>query len=40
MMQLYAKGGRIDQITLTNELRSIDEFDKVGGRAYIFNIAR
>ncbi|MGI8649540.1 MAG: replicative DNA helicase [Rubrobacter sp.] len=38
MMQLYAKGGRIDQITLTNELRSIDEFDKVGGRAYIFNI--
>ncbi|WP_119068985.1 replicative DNA helicase [Rubrobacter indicoceani] len=38
MMQIYAKGERIDQITLTNQLRSVDEFDKVGGRAYIFNI--
>lgn len=38
MMQLYSKGERIDQITLTAQLRSVDEFDKVGGRAYIFNI--
>ncbi|AHY46022.1 DnaB: replicative DNA helicase [Rubrobacter radiotolerans] len=38
MMQLYGRGERIDQITLTNELRSAEEFDKVGGRAYIFSI--
>lgn len=38
MMRLYARGDRIDQITLTNELSSINEFDQVGGRAYIFNL--
>ncbi|MGH3089760.1 MAG: replicative DNA helicase, partial [Rubrobacteraceae bacterium] len=38
MMQLYSRGDRIDQITLSNELRSVDEFEKIGGRAYIFSI--
>jgi replicative DNA helicase len=38
MMRLYARGDRIDQITLTNELSSVNEFDQVGGRAYIFNL--
>src|SRR5918998_1336983 len=38
MTRLYARGEPIDQLTLTNELRSIGEFDKVGGRAYVFQI--
>ena len=38
MMRLYSRGDRIDQITLTNELNSINEFDRVGGRAYIFQL--
>ncbi len=38
MMRLYARGDRIDQITLTNELNSVNEFERVGGRAYIFQI--
>ena len=38
MMRLYARGDRIDQITLTNELSSVNEFDQVGGRAYIFQL--
>ena len=38
MMRLYVRGDRIDQITLTNELSSVKEFDNVGGRAYIFNL--
>src|SRR5919107_947683 len=38
MMRLYARGDPIDQLTLTNELRSVGEFEKVGGRAYVFQI--
>ena len=38
MMKLYSRGDPIDQLTLTNELRSSGEFDRVGGRAYVFQI--
>jgi replicative DNA helicase len=38
MTRLYSRGDPIDQLTLTNELRSIGEFEKVGGRAYVFQI--
>jgi replicative DNA helicase len=38
MMRLYSRGEPIDQLTLTNELRSADEYEKVGGRAYVFQI--
>jgi replicative DNA helicase len=39
MMRLYSRGDRIDQITLTNESRTpINEFDRVGGRAYVFQL--
>src|SRR5918996_3815188 len=38
MMRLYSRGDPIDQLTLTNELRSINEFDRVGGRPYVFQI--
>ena len=38
MMRLYARGDPIDQLTLTNELRSVNEFERVGGRAYVFQI--
>jgi replicative DNA helicase len=38
MMRLYARGDPIDQLTLTNELRGVGEFEKVGGRAYVFQI--
>ena len=38
MMRLYGRGEPIDQLTLTNELRSSGEFDRVGGRAYVFQI--
>jgi replicative DNA helicase len=38
MMRLYARGDPIDQLTLTNELRSVGEFEKIGGRAYVFQI--
>src|SRR5215210_3999283 len=38
MMRLYSRGEPIDQLTLTNELRSVGELDKVGGRAYVFQI--
>ncbi|MBA2345089.1 MAG: replicative DNA helicase [Rubrobacter sp.] len=37
-MSLYSKGEPIDQLTLTNELRSIDEYDKIGGRPYVFRL--
>ncbi|MDP8950590.1 MAG: replicative DNA helicase, partial [Actinomycetota bacterium] len=36
MTRLYARGDPIDQLTLTNELRSVGEFEKIGGRAYVF----
>jgi replicative DNA helicase len=38
MMRLYSRGDPIDQLTLTNELRNVDEFDRVGGRPYVFQI--
>src|ERR687895_1940002 len=38
MTRLYSRGEPIDQLTLTNELRTMGEFDKVGGRAYVFQI--
>ena len=38
MMRLYAKGDPIDQLTLLDELRGMDEADRVGGRAYIFQL--
>src|ERR687889_1627 len=38
MMRLYSRGDPIDQLTLTNELRSINEFERVGGRPYVFQI--
>ena len=38
MMRLYSRGEPIDQLTLTNELRSMGEFDRIGGRQYVFRI--
>ncbi|MDQ3922164.1 MAG: replicative DNA helicase [Actinomycetota bacterium] len=38
MMRLYSRGDPIDQLTLTNELRNIGEFDRIGGRQYVFRI--
>lgn len=38
MMKLYAGGDPIDQLTLTNELRGMGEYDRIGGRAYVFQI--
>jgi replicative DNA helicase len=38
MMRLYSRGEPIDQLTLTNELRSVNEFERIGGRAYVFQI--
>ncbi len=38
MQRLYSRGDRIDRITLTNELQQVNEFDQVGGRAYVFQI--
>src|ERR671933_31161 len=38
MMRLYTRGDPIDQLTLTNELRSVGKFEEAGGRAYIFQI--
>ena len=38
MMRLYSRGEPIDQLTLTNELSSVGEFDQVGGRSYVFRL--
>ena len=38
MMRLYARGEPIDQLTLTNELRTVNEFERIGGRPYVFQI--
>jgi replicative DNA helicase len=38
MMRLYSRGESIDQLTLTNELKNVGEYEKIGGRAYIFQI--
>jgi replicative DNA helicase len=37
-MRLYSRGEPIDQLTLTNELRSVNEFERIGGRPYVFQI--
>ena len=38
MMRLYSRGEPIDQLTLSNELSSVGEFDRIGGRQYIFRL--
>jgi replicative DNA helicase len=38
MMRLYSRGEPIDQLTLSDELSSVGEFDRVGGRQYIFRL--
>src|SRR5215207_3339305 len=38
MMRLYSRGEPIDQLTRTNELRSVNEFERIGGRPYVFQI--
>src|SRR5688500_12574435 len=38
MTRLYSRGEPIDQLTLTNELRSVNEFERIGGRPYVFQI--
>lgn len=38
MMTLYGRGEPIDQLTLTNELKGMDEYDRIGGRSYVFQI--
>src|SRR4051794_7241881 len=35
MMRLYSRGDPIDQLTLSDELRNVDEFDRIGGRNYV-----
>ena len=38
MMRLYSRGEPIDQLTLTDEFRSVGEFERIGGRQYVFQI--
>src|SRR5918997_6578332 len=38
MMRLYSRGEPIDQLTLADELRSVGEFDRIGGRQYVFRL--
>ncbi|MEJ7872831.1 MAG: replicative DNA helicase, partial [Rubrobacteraceae bacterium] len=38
MMRLYSRGEPIDQLTLTNELRNVGEFDRIGGKQYVFRL--
>ncbi|MDQ4000123.1 MAG: replicative DNA helicase [Actinomycetota bacterium] len=38
MMRLYSRGKPIDQLTLSDELRSVGEFDRIGGRQYVFRL--
>ena len=38
MMRLYSRGDPIDQLTLSDELRSVGEFDRIGGRNYVFRL--
>jgi replicative DNA helicase len=38
MMRLYSRGEPIDQLTLSDELRSVGEFDRIGGRSYVFRL--
>ena len=38
MMRLAERGNPIDQLTLASELRNVGEFDRVGGRQYVFQL--
>jgi replicative DNA helicase len=38
MIRLYSRGEPIDQLTLSDELRSVGEFDRIGGRQYVFRL--
>jgi replicative DNA helicase len=38
MMRLYSRGDPIDQLTLADELRSAGDFDRIGGRSYVFRL--
>src|SRR5215210_2727840 len=38
MMRLYSRGEPIDQLTLSDELNSVGEFDRIGGRQYVFRL--
>jgi replicative DNA helicase len=38
MMRLYSRGDPIDQLTLSDELKGIGEFDRIGGRSYVFRL--
>src|SRR5919205_28382 len=38
MMRLYSRGDPIDQLTLSDELRNMGEFDRIGGRQYVFRL--
>ncbi|WP_166397099.1 replicative DNA helicase [Rubrobacter marinus] len=38
MMRLAERGDPIDQLTLAGELRNVGEFDRVGGRQYVFQL--
>ncbi len=38
MTRLYARGEPIDQLTLSDELRKVGEFDRIGGRQYVFRL--
>src|SRR4051812_29263426 len=38
MMRLYSRGEPIDQLTLSDELRRVGEFDHIGGRQYVFRL--
>src|SRR5215210_6837481 len=38
MMRLYSRGEPIDQLTRSDELRSVGEFDRIGGRQYVFRL--
>jgi replicative DNA helicase len=38
MMRLYSRGEPIDRLTLSGELSSVGEFDRIGGRQYVFQL--
>ncbi len=38
MMRLYSRGEPIDQLTLSDELKNVGEFDRIGGRQYVFRL--
>ena len=38
IMGLYSRGDPIDQLTLTDELKNLGEFDRIGGCSYVFRL--